>query len=43
MVKGTEYFLDKEKGGAPQGTVGGVENLFHNVPARLKFLRSTTT
>ncbi|MCB9423209.1 MAG: DNA mismatch repair endonuclease MutL [Ardenticatenaceae bacterium] len=29
--------------GAPQGTVIAVENLFFNTPARLKFLKSTTT
>lgn len=46
---GTRLVLDggrevsRDLVGAPQGTVLAVENLFYNVPARRKFLKSITT
>jgi DNA mismatch repair protein MutL len=35
--------VHRESRGAAQGTVVTVENLFYNTPARMKFMRSTTT
>lgn len=35
--------VTREAVGAPQGVVLAVENLFYNVPARLKFLKSVST
>lgn len=37
------HLLSREAKGAPPGTVITVENLFYNVPARLKFLRQPAT
>jgi DNA mismatch repair protein MutL len=37
------HVTGRETVGAPQGTVIAVENLFYNVPARLKFLKSVTS
>lgn len=37
------HVTGRENVGAPLGSVIAVENLFYNVPARLKFLKSVTT
>jgi DNA mismatch repair protein MutL len=37
------HIVERSGAGAPQGTVVRVENLFYNVPARLKFLKSDST
>lgn len=42
VIEGAKV-LSRDTVGAPQGTVILIENLFFNVPARLKFLKSNTT
>jgi DNA mismatch repair protein MutL len=42
VLEGGEV-VGRESVGAPAGTVIAVEQLFYNVPARLKFLKSVTT
>jgi DNA mismatch repair protein MutL len=37
------HVVRREPYGHPRGTTAGVENLFYNVPARLKFLRTDAT
>ena len=43
LVLNGGHLTAREAVGAPAGTVIAVENLFYNVPARLKFLKSITT
>jgi DNA mismatch repair protein MutL len=43
LVLEGSHVVSRETTGAPQGTVIAVENLFFNVPARLKFLKTVGT
>lgn len=43
LVMAGGHITQRESVGAPAGTVMAVENLFYNVPARLKFLKTIPT